>query len=106
MPSGSTDPDFSGEAPNQVTDVYGTVGGGYASTMRAMMPDDLDAPFATVGGGFRNAASDFGSTVAGGSNNTASGASSTVAGGSGNEADASPAASPGAYRTRRAETTA
>lgn len=31
MPSGDTDPVLLDEAPNRVTDIYGTVGGGYGN---------------------------------------------------------------------------
>jgi hypothetical protein len=88
-PGGNSDPNFGPEAPNRVTDAYGTVGGGLAN----VAGDDTGAPtgaaFATVGGGFMNTASNTGSTVAGGLENTASGHSSTVAGGVNNTASGS-----------------
>ena len=37
-PAGNTDPDFTGDAPNRVTDAYGTVGGGFAKP-RVTMPE-------------------------------------------------------------------
>jgi hypothetical protein len=88
VPSGDTDPVFPNEAPNRVTDVYGTVGGGYANRAGDDAGSTTDAPFATVAGGFRNTASALTSTVAGGQGNTASGIASTVAGGQGNTASA------------------
>ena len=37
VPAGNTDPDFFNEAPNRVTDAYGTVGGGYGGTAPGTM---------------------------------------------------------------------
>ena len=98
MPAGDTDPDFDFEAPNRVTDAYGTVGGGFANRAGNDAGSTTDFPFATVGGGLGNTASGAGSTVGGGVrniagglgngntvgggyDNTASGSSSTVGGG-------------------------
>ncbi|MFO1311551.1 MAG: tail fiber domain-containing protein [Burkholderiales bacterium] len=86
VPTGDTDPDFLSEAPNRVTDAYGTVGGGYANRAGDDAGTTLDRPFATVGGGFHNAASGSYATVGGGNVNTASGAGATVGGGSVNTA--------------------
>ncbi len=82
----NTDPDFIGEAPNRVTDAYGTVGGGVANVAGDDAGTTRDAGFATVGGGLNNAASGVGSTVGGGGPNTASGVGSTVGGGGPNTA--------------------
>jgi len=48
---GNSDPDFPLEAPNRVTDVYGTVGGGYGNRAGDDAGTALDAGFGTVGGG-------------------------------------------------------
>ena len=77
----NADPNFGGPAPNQVTDAYGTVGGGYANRAGDDDGTTVDAAFATVGGGRSNTASGPFSTVAGGAANLASGDFSTVAGG-------------------------
>jgi len=87
IPTGDTDPNFTDEGPNRVTDVYGTVGGGYNNQAGNNAGTVLDSPFATVGGGLRNTASGFYSTVAGGFGNTASNYYSTVAGGLRNTAN-------------------
>lgn len=81
VPTGDTDPDFGREGPNRVTDVYGTIAGGYDNQTGDNTGTLIDSPFATVGGGWINTASDYASTVAGGDSNTASGDYSTVAGG-------------------------
>ncbi|MDH5286404.1 MAG: hypothetical protein OEX23_07180 [Betaproteobacteria bacterium] len=82
VPAGDTDPDFAGEAPNRVTDVFGTVSGGYANQAGNAAGATIDGAFATVGGGKGNTASGSQSTIGGGDTNTASGPSSTVGGGS------------------------
>ena len=86
VPAGNTDPDFVGEAPNRVTDSYGTVSGGFANRAGDDSGTSVDSPFATVSGGTRNTASGSFSTVGGGFNNTASGQYSIVGGGLGNTA--------------------
>ena len=86
VPSGNTDPIYSFEAPNRVTDAYGTVGGGYANLAGNDAATTFDTAFATVGGGLANTASQYSSTVAGGTLNTASGSQSTVGGGTANTA--------------------
>ena len=83
---GCSDPSFIDEAPNRVTDAYGTVGGGYANRAGDDAGTTSDSSFATVGGGQINVASDFHSTVGGGSTNSASGNSSSVSGGDSNSA--------------------
>jgi hypothetical protein len=85
--SGDSDPDLLDEAPNLVTDHYGTVGGGYANRAGDAAGTTADRAFATVGGGRVNTASGVFSTVGGGFSNTASGGgSSTVGGGRENTA--------------------
>jgi Skp family chaperone for outer membrane proteins len=86
VPAGNSDPFFSFENPNRVTDHYGTVGGGYNNQAGDADGTPADRPFATVGGGLRNTASGPVSTVGGGSGNTASGSTSTVGGGASNTA--------------------
>lgn len=88
VPSGLSDPVYTAEAPNVVTDHYGSVGGGYGN--RAGDNSSLiDSPFATVGGGLGNTAGGARSTVGGGEANLAGGEASAVAGGSGNTASGS-----------------
>ena len=64
--------------PNQVTAIYGTVGGGINNT--------ASGGSATVGGGGANTASGNDATVGGGNSNTASGNYATVVGGQSNTA--------------------
>jgi hypothetical protein len=82
----STDPDFTNEFPNQVTDAYGTIGGGFTNVAGNGAAVTTDAPWATVGGGANNGAQGKASTVGGGSYNDANGHASTVGGGFGNAA--------------------
>ncbi len=89
IPSGANDPNFSFSAPNRVTDHYGTVGGGLGNRAGDNAGTTLDSAFATVAGGYENAANGESSSVGGGSGNFASGGSSTVAGGAYNVASAS-----------------
>jgi trimeric autotransporter adhesin len=65
VPTGDTDPDFVNEGPNQVTDVYGTIAGGYRNLAGNNGGTVTDGPFATVGGGAINATRGASSTVAG-----------------------------------------
>jgi len=89
VPAGDTDPDFNAEAPNRVTDIYGTVGGGVANVAGNDDPDPAGTgAFATVAGGVGNAARGTASLVGGGLFNVADGQGATVGGGSNNEADA------------------
>lgn len=81
-----SDPDFDDEAPNEVTDHYGTVGGGYANRAGNDAGTSADNAFATVGGGRENTAAALYSVVGGGRNNSAAGQGSTVAGGWSNDA--------------------
>ena len=66
---------------NQVTDDFGSVGGGYDNTAGNNAGTTSDAQSATISGGRGNTASDNGATIGGGIYNTASGADSTIAGG-------------------------
>lgn len=78
--------DGGGDSSNvhQVTDNYGTVGGGGENRAGDNAGTLTDATYATVGGGSNNVAGEFSSTVAGGNGNDATGDYSTVGGGSGN----------------------
>jgi len=87
VPIGDSDPVYGGEAPNRVTDHYGTIGGGYANQAGDDAGDISNRPFATVGGGSQNTASGWGATVSGGLINSTSGSSSTIGGGWGNTAN-------------------
>jgi hypothetical protein len=89
VPAGDSDPNFVNEAPNRVTDAYGTVGGGLGNRAGDDTGTTIDRPFATVGGGVSNIASGQLSTVAGGERNTASREGSTVGGGNENTASGS-----------------
>ena len=79
--TGNTDPNFDFEGPNLVTDVYGTVGGGYNNRAGNNAGTVVDAPFATVAGGGLNEASASYATVGGGGGNEAQRSYATVAGG-------------------------
>jgi hypothetical protein len=81
VPAGNTDPFFSNEGPNRVTDAYGAVAGGYNNRAGDDAGSQIDAPFATVGGGKENVAGSTYATVAGGNANVASSIASTVSGG-------------------------
>ncbi len=81
LPNGNSDPFFSAEAPNRVTDLFGTVGGGFGNLAGNDIGTLTDSRLATVGGGEGNIASDNWSTVGGGLTNLASGVTSIVAGG-------------------------
>jgi len=71
---------------NQVTDQYGTVGGGDDNQAGDNAGAVNDATYATVGGGGSNTASNYYATVGGGYNNVASNGYATVGGGCRNEA--------------------
>jgi len=77
---------FLGSLPNRVTDIYGTVSGGYSNQAGDNASTVVNAAFATVGGGDGNTASGSYATIGGGDRNTASGENTTVCGGMGNEA--------------------
>lgn len=66
---------------NQVTDNFGTVGGGRKNQAGNGAVSVSDRRHATVGGGYENTASGSYSTVTGGETNTASGGWSAVCGG-------------------------
>ncbi len=84
VPAGNSDPDLPNEAPNLITDAFGTIGGGYANVAGDDAGTQVDRAFATVGGGYRNRVGGLAGTIGGGSNNTAMGAVSTIAGGEAN----------------------
>lgn len=101
LPAGDSDPDLVGEGPNQVTDHFGTVSGGYSNIAGDGAGASTSAVAAFVGGGRGNVASAEGSVVAGGFLNRATeqyagvlagfdnwstGFSTTVAGGTFNTA--------------------
>ena len=92
LPSGESDPDFVSEGPNQVTDAFGTVGGGYANVAGDGAGSFLAQAYATVGGGRSNRAGGLGSVVGGGANHIASGPWSVVAAGLDNRATSTAAA--------------
>ena len=82
----NSDPDFTNEFPNQVSDAYGTVSGGISNVAGNGAALTLDAPWATVGGGANNQAQATASTIGGGYYNDATGLASTVGGGFNNSA--------------------
>ncbi len=69
-----------------MSDVYGSVGGGYANSAGNNTGRVIDAPFATVGGGIENDAMATNATIGGGEQNTVPGPSATVSGGRNNTA--------------------
>ena len=79
LPAG--EPEWNFEGPNRVTDIYGTIGGGYNNLAGNDGGTVADQAFATVGGGFGNRAEGFASTIAGGDISTATGNWSVVGGG-------------------------
>lgn len=82
---------------NQVTDIYGTVGGGIDNLAGDNDEDPEDAPYATVGGGRTNRAREYYATVAGGRDNLASAQNSSIGGGNGNQASGGNATIGGGY---------
>ncbi len=84
-----TDPGYGAAKRNRVTDIYGTVGGGWGNRAG----DDTSAPNsavgATVAGGLGNTAGGGGSAVAGGSANASNGLYSAIGGGLNNSSSAS-----------------
>ncbi len=80
------DPDYGGDAPNRVTDHYGTIGGGMANVVGDSDADVSDAAFATISGGRGNTAIGSLTTIAGGLDNVASGYISSIGGGEFNDA--------------------
>jgi hypothetical protein len=81
VPTGDSDPSFGSDAPNRVTDHYGSVGGGFANQAGDDAGTVQDSSMATVAGGWRNRATGGQAAVGGGYNNLASGQVSTIAGG-------------------------
>jgi hypothetical protein len=71
---------------NIVTDIGGTVGGGFGNLAGDDAGTVIDSPYASVGGGFANFAIGSHSTVGGGYFNYSSGTDSAVGGGTGNSA--------------------
>jgi hypothetical protein len=67
--------------------VGATISGGGYKLGFATYPNEVNAHFATVGGGYSNEAAGDGSTIDGGANNIASGGYSAVGGGSYNRAE-------------------
>lgn len=82
---------------NQVTDDFGTIGGGDANQAGDNAGTTSDRTHATVGGGFSNTASGDDATVGGGNTNTASGGGATVGGGILNTASGSRATIGGGF---------
>jgi trimeric autotransporter adhesin len=72
--------------PNRVTDVGGTIGGGWNNQAGDNAGNVIDQFFTTVAGGDSNSATRQWATVGGGLSNTAEGPSATVAGGRSNRA--------------------
>jgi hypothetical protein len=85
---GRTDPGNLGTS-NRVSDDYGTVGGGGNNQAGDNAGTTADAPYATVGGGRDNIASNWYAAVGGGYGNLASGNRATIAGGYDNTASGS-----------------
>ncbi len=67
--------------PHQITEHFGTIGGGTDNTVGDNDSDLLDARYGTVSGGAQNTASSVGAAVGGGVGNTASNIEATVGGG-------------------------
>jgi hypothetical protein len=80
------DPDYGGDAPNQVTDHYGFVGGGMANRAGNDNSDVSDAAFSTAVGGRGNIAAGGFSFIGGGLDNIATGFIGTIVGGEFNQA--------------------
>lgn len=84
--AGASDPVVSVPNPNQVSDHYGTIGGGASNTTGDQAGSVSDRPFATVGGGLSNQSRGAFSVIAGGGFNQAIGLQSAVGGGNENDA--------------------
>ncbi len=80
-PGVNSDPNFSSDAPNRVTDHYGSIGGGFDNQAGDDAGTVQDRGMATVAGGWRNRATGAQASIVGGYNNLASGAVSTIGGG-------------------------
>jgi hypothetical protein len=85
---GPSDPEDAEATRNRVFDDYGTIGGGGYNRVGSDEPESEDAPYATVGGGYRNIAISEYATIGGGILNIARGDRATVAGGWNNSASA------------------
>lgn len=82
----NSDPDFTDEGPNLVSDSYGTVSGGFNNIAGDSGNSSFNAGYATVSGGRSNVAGALGAVVGGGRINIASGIFDTVGGGDNNTA--------------------
>ncbi len=80
-----------GGALNRVTDIFGTIGGGWSNQAGDGDGDPYGPGDATVSGGNQNTASGSFSTVGGGASNTAGGTGAVVGGGNDNIAGGSSA---------------
>jgi hypothetical protein len=87
LPSGDSDPDFGGEAPNRVFSHYGSIGGGYNNRVGDEPAGLIDGALASVGGGAGNTASGYASAICGGMNNASSRQDAAIGGGRANAAD-------------------
>ena len=76
----------SGIEPHQISDHFGTIGGGTDNTVGTDNGTPTDSAYGTIGGGAQNTASSVGTTVGGGVGNIASNVDSTVSGGYTNQA--------------------
>ncbi len=94
-----SDPNLFDEAPNQVNDDFGTVGGGYANVAGDQLINTLSSHSATVSGGARNSAVGVYASVGGGNFNRTTGEAATVAGGEGNVATSGAAVGGGTSNT-------
>lgn len=81
LPVGGSDPELPNAGPNQVTDHFGTVSGGYNNIAGDGIGAARSAAVAFVGGGNNNVASGEGAVVVGGQFNRATGLTATVGGG-------------------------
>ena len=84
-----TDPFYGAAKRNRVTDIYGTVGGGWGNRAGDDASAANSAVGATVAGGLGNTAGGGGSAVAGGSANASNGLHSAIGGGLNNTSSAS-----------------
>ena len=84
-----TDPGYGAAKRNRVTDIYGTVGGGWGNRAGDDASGPNSAVGATVAGGLGNTAGGGGSAVAGGNANASNGLYSAIGGGLNNASSAS-----------------
>jgi hypothetical protein len=82
---------------NRVTDIYGTIGGGYGNQAGNDDGFPNNRGHATIGGGQQNTASGSNATISGGSLNGANGSAASVGGGASNTAGGDYATIPGGY---------